>query len=259
MNHSMLIAPETRPDRLDPLLFVATLIIATLLYLATNGSVVGVVLPCFHAGWKTFRTGLWLLRIDPNRIRARVCFIFYIATAFWKVALAALVSMLIFGLAENNIIGRKPNIDEIKSVVLTLFGGITLNTFIGIIASIAAVRYRIRVWVHPRLRMTTAYDSRLFSIFRLVYRRFNHAIFVVGTTVVFPPVILGIILAAVLTCGNTANHIPTTTELIVLNAILWGGPLAMIPCYMWLSSRIIARNPRECWPDWFIKSTGLPR
>jgi hypothetical protein len=249
MSEETFAIPETPPSKLGPLSFIVTLIVATLLFLATNGSAILVVLPCIHAGWSTFCAGLWLLRWDPNRVRARVCFIFYIAAACWKAALAALLTVLVFGLAENNLLGRKPNDDEIASVLIMLFGGATLNTIIGITATIAALRHRVRVWVHPQLGRSMEYQYRLFGVVKLFYRRFNHAIFVVGTALVLPPVIIGCFLLAVMTVGNNANQVPDATEIIVTLGVLFGGPLAMIPCYARLSSRIIARSPQECWPE----------
>jgi hypothetical protein len=77
-------------------IFLVTLAVATLFYLASGNVIASAVLPCWHAGWRTFRTGVWILQSDPHRFRARVCFAYYVAAACWKAALAALLSVGIF-------------------------------------------------------------------------------------------------------------------------------------------------------------------
>ena len=37
-----------------------------------------------------------------------------------------------------------------------------------------------------------------------------------------------------------------------------GVPIAMFPCYAWLSSRIIARTPQQCWPQDTIQAEPRP-
>jgi hypothetical protein len=244
---NMFNAPETRANKSDLLIFITILIVAVILYLATNVSVFIAVLVFLHAGWKTFRTGLWLLKNDPCRARARICFTFYVAAAFWKAALAAIITLGVLIYASNKF-GFQPNMDEAKASGITLFAGIILNNIIGLCATIAALHYKIRVWVHPQL-FTMSYDKFTYLkriAFPLAY--INHAVYVVGTAIVFPFVIVGIVCLAILTCGNNIHHDPSNLEMIFELSILFGCPVAIIPCYAWISSRIIARNPQECWP-----------
>jgi hypothetical protein len=253
----MSIEPEAQPDRFNPSLFVVILIFATILYFATNGSVLIAVLPCLYAGWKTFRAGLWILKSDPYRTRARICCTFYFAAAVWKIAADAFLTAMIFGIAEN-CLGFQPKIESFAAITITLLGGIVLNTLIGLIAIFAAIHYKIRVWIQPHIRTILHDDLRYASILKLHYYGFNHAIFVVGTALLFPIVIFTVICFALLTTGQNANHVPTESELIIGMSILFGGPIAMIACYIWLSSRIIARNPQECWPiESFLNSEEL--
>src|SRR5574340_969567 len=95
-SETVLQSAETPLGRLKPLLFGSTLLVATLLYLTTKEPVLAAILPCVHGGWNTFRTGLWLLRADPRRLRARTCFAFYVAAACWNAAAAGVASVGLF-------------------------------------------------------------------------------------------------------------------------------------------------------------------
>jgi hypothetical protein len=37
-------------------------------------------------------------------------------------------------------------------------------------------------------------------------------------------------------------------QMLVIFGLFFGGPLGALPTYGWLSHRIIARSPSECWP-----------
>jgi hypothetical protein len=256
--------PDTtpsRPGRLEPLLFVATLIVATLLYLVTKRPALAVILPCLHGGWETFRTGLWVLQSDPCRPRARTCFAFYLAAACWKSAASAFLAVVIFIVAAM-ITGFQPNINEFAATMFVLAGGVVLNMFLGLGAICAALRQKIRVWVHPRLRAMTDGDLRRVAELGPVRRGanhaifgLNHAIFVVATALAFPVAGAGALAVAILTVGKNRNQLETVPATIFLCLTLFGAPLATIPGYVWLSLRIVARSPQECWPELTSGST----
>ncbi len=66
--------PTTATRGWRAIAFLLTLAVATLVYLVSGNVIISTVLPCLHAGWSTFRTGLWILKSDPRRFRARTCF-----------------------------------------------------------------------------------------------------------------------------------------------------------------------------------------
>jgi hypothetical protein len=197
--------------------------------------------------------GLWILNRDTNRTRARVCFAFYLAAAFWKAAATAFVSA--FGLAVvQGFTGEPPTSEEIAATMLTLAGGVSLNTLIGLGAIFAAVKFHIRVWVHPRIQIPcfdsepeTACESESTRAQDLRQFGFNHAVFVVATAITLPVVALGCGTLAGLLTGEAADQVSPVTMMIGAG-ILIGGTVALIPFYGWLSSRIVAGNPQECWP-----------
>ena len=80
------------------------------------------------------------------------------------------------------------------------------------------------------------------------YPGFNHATFVVATALVFPLAALGAILLVVLPIAANREAAGTTLSMILVFLVVFGFPLAAIPCYAWIAARIIARHPAECWP-----------
>ena len=232
---------NARPSRFGPFLFAFTLLAAALLYIATGEMILAVILPCVHGAWNSIRTGIWLFNSDPRRSRARICLIFYIATACWKAAAAALTFIVVMILT-----GLEPNMKDFIANLLVLFGGIIFNSIFGLVAIGAAVFYKVRIWVHPRLRQQVQGDLRLVASLTPFQIRINYAIFVVATALLVLPVIADVAYFAYLTAGNAI--ITDTGKIIFMVIVLIGGPICMVPCYAWLSSRIIARSPCECWP-----------
>ncbi len=173
-----------------------------------------------------------------------ICFIYYLAAACWNAAAAAVAFIFLA------IITRiEPNMKDVEANLYVLVWGILFNTILGLVAISTALRYKIRVWVHPRLRSQVQGDLRLAANLKPLRCGFNYAIFVTATALVFLAVIVGVIFFAVQTIDQKVNAPVTTFHLLYMFSVLFGCPLAMIPCYAWLSSRIIARSPRECWPE----------
>jgi hypothetical protein len=228
-------------------IFLFTLVVATLIYLASGNVIVSTVLPCCHAGWRTFRTGLWILRTDPRRFRARTCFAYYVAAACCNAAFAALLVVGIF-IEVALRTGVEPSMDEFIATMWVLIIGVLLNTALGIAATVAAIVGKIRVWVHPRLQSILHGDLRLAPQHPRRYPGLNYAIFVLGTAYVCPLVTLLAILLAVLPIGVTREEADSSIVLMVGSFAILVLPVAALPGYAWLSARVVARHPAECWP-----------
>ena len=243
---STLEIPMERPRLRRWFPFVSAVAVGIILFLATKNVFASAILPSLVAGWSSFYTGLWLLQSDQRRTRARTCFAFYLAAACWKSAAAALTTVIVFAFVAE-LTGKDPTMEQFSATMLTLVAAVVLSTLIGLGATCSAVAYRIRVWVHPRLRARL--DGNLSSVARLdsTHDGFNHAIFVVATSLAFPIVALGGGSLVLLLADETPNEVEMIPA-IVSFVTLFAGPFAMIPLYAWLSSRIIARNPQECWP-----------
>ncbi len=220
---------------------------AVALYLATGRLALAVFFPCLHAFWHTFQTGWWILHVDPVRRRARVCFAFYLAAACWKAAATALLSIGFF-LWMAIKFNRQPNMEEAAANMMVLAIGVGLNTILGMGAIWAAIRYKIRVWVHPRLRRLVQDDLRQAYQLPPLRSGWNLAIFVVATALLFPAVSLGAAFCAWLSFGMDVAQVQAAWVGILTCLAVFGVPIPAVVGYAWLSSRIIARSPGECWP-----------
>lgn len=236
-------------------LFLLLLAAAALLFLVSGRAITSVAIPSLVAGWGSFRTGLWILKVDPQRFRARTCFAYYVAAAFWNAALGALVSIGIFVVVAEKA-GIDPDMDEFEATLIVLLGGIVLNTAVGFVATIAALVGKVRVWVNPKLPQHVHGDLRLAAHQSGLVPKFNFAVFVVGTAVVFPLAVLGIFVLALLTGASSKGAEFSVLSLVGFVAV-FALPFAGVPMYAWLSARVIARHPVECWPPATLDQEGV--
>lgn len=213
--------------------FVALLIAGLIIFLLTKIPIAGAILPGVRAGWNSLSTGIWILRTDERRGRGRICAAFCLAVAFWKAAAVAFISVLAF-IAMLYVFGDDPDMDRFAATMLMLAGGVTVTAVIGLAASVAAATIHIRVWIHPRLREMT--DDKLRALEELPLRPgFNHAVFVLATSLAVPPLAI---------CAFCLIEFVSMQFTL---AILFFGPFLAVTGYMWLSSRILATHPAECW------------
>jgi len=225
---------------------------AVVLHLLVGYALFVAALPCALAAWKSFRCGFWLLRSDPVAARGRACCWFCLAVGCWKATATALAVVLILMGIEIMTGLRIPvqqALKEANFALLIMAVGVSLSTLIGIIAIALALRGKVRVWVHPGLRQRChgeyAYVAECALSYR--YRQMNHAVSVLALSVLFPLAAAGTGLLMWLGYNHPNNNAPAVLNLIGF-LLLLAGPLAMIPVYLFLSSRIIARVPADCWP-----------
>lgn len=225
--------------------FLPALVFGILLYLATQSAVAGVIVPTLVAGWNSLDSGLWLFRTDWNRPRANACLQFYLATACWKSAAAALFTVVSFVITKH-LTGDDPGLDQFAALMIVLIAGVVLSVLIGLASVIHAVKRRIRVWVHPRIRLKARGDFESLGSDLRVVDGFNHAIFIVATSLVVPPLLFGSSALVLVVGGDNPNNVDPTSFVVAFGVFL-SGPIVMIPVYAWCSARIIAKTPNECW------------
>lgn len=205
------------------------------IFLVTGKLIAGAILPAIYAGWSSFRTAWWILCSDHNIARRRICATFCIATGFWKVSASAFSSVITF-LIVAHFTGNPPDMQRFATTMITLTSGVALTTLVGLVAAISAAYTRTLVWVHPRLREIT--DGELNEAANLppLYY-FNHGIFVLATSLAFPLLALASYLL-----------IDYKSDLFSHCVLITSTALALIS-YVWLSSKIIATHPEDCWND----------
>lgn len=224
--------PSARLDK-PVVKFLSFLALGTVAFGVTGSLTCGAVMPSICAGWRSFRTGWWILRSDHRRSRAGICSCFCFATGFWKGAAAALASIGVV-MAEHQLTGKEPDQAEVIVTLQRMFAGILLTAVIGLLASVCAAIARVRIWVHPLLRDWAQGDFSVIGNL-IVTHRLNHAMFVLATSLGCPMLVPMYFLLI---------HPPTP---IMLPLVTIGGAILTIVSYGWLASRIIATRPDECW------------
>ena len=240
--------PHTKGSHSTPLLGVATVAAAGLVYCLTGHPLLAALLPWLHGGWNTFHTGFWILRKDPLRSRARICFVFYLAAACWKAAAAALAMVLIFAFADG-MFGVKLNQKEIVATVMAFLAGLVLNSLIGVIAVTAAIIYGVRAWVQSNLRTVVRGDlSRASQIGPSPRQTLNFGVVVVITAMLLPVIVALTVAMSMATMDKKANPHVDDSQVMLWLFVLFAGPLIVYVFCKWLTARVIAKSPQECWP-----------
>ena len=272
---------EDSSSRSGLLWWLVALCTAVVLHLLIGYALFVAALPCAQAAWKSFRCGFWLRRADPVAARGRACWWFSMAVGCWKAAATAFVLVLVLfaiGVWRDKQLdaqrqGRRPGPEEqairdrmereVISASLIVPTGACLCTLIGMVSIVVALRGKVRVWAHPSLRQRCHGDFNRLRDYARPRRSspnrpindvaalralgpFNHVIFVVAISLLLVPACLGT--GYMMWYGYNHPKDAQNMPLAIGFSLVFGGPLAMIPVYAFLSSRIIARVPAECWP-----------
>jgi hypothetical protein len=244
---------EDASGRHDFFAWLIVLSMAIAIEAVTGNALIAVLPIAVHAGWKSFRCGWWLKTVDPVSRRAWACFWFYLATACWKAAACAFVTIVIFGVIEN-FVGQPVPMDAVIAELQVMLCGVVLSVIVGIAAVVSALRGKVRVWVHPGVREQCHGDFNRLAEIRGPFfgnprkhpHGFNHAVLIVITSVAFPPLVAGtalIICELAILAFRPGPHVFGIAGLLLMGV----GALASIPAYSFLASRIVARTPAECW------------
>ncbi len=211
---------------------LALFAVGIVIFVTTSSTVAGAVLPSLFVAWGSLRAAWWIVREDYHPSRRVICFAFYLATACWHAAAVAFASLLTF-VCLTILTGSEPTMETFVATMFTIVGGAALATILGLGASISAALAGVRVWVNPKLRKLTHDDLRNVATLPN-YPAFNHAVFVLATSVALP------ILATC--CYLLTINVSGTVTLVALTL----GPLTAIVGYYLVSSRMIAKHPAEC-------------
>lgn len=223
------------------------LAIGVIVYAVTKNVFLGALLCSLRAGWPVVQSWRVIRAVDRLPRRRRVLFLFYCATACWRTAASALISILVFILFDKAL-GHKVDFDHITATLLVLFGGIVFNTVIGLAGVICAVASGQRVWVNPTLFKMVKRWARTRDEAEFARPRFNYVIFTIGTAVSLPSLIPGLVLLSFVGQAGQALYVNLGFVLLLL-----GFPIA-IASYFYLSHRIVAWTPNDCWPEGFFSA-----
>lgn len=225
------------------ILFVLGLAVGWLVFRVTQNLVVSVAVQFVLSGWPAVSTGLWLFNRDDHFGRAWACLFFSLAIAAWNSAASAVASILILASIFQK---AQPPENEIAAILVSLLLAVALCLLLGYIAIAIAIVFSVRVWLHPDIRDDLVAEPELRATTNNDDQRLNRAFPIVAANVISPPCILATITMTLALIWNA--NAPNEALAWVSICMLFGGPLAAIPIYVWLSRRILARKPADCWP-----------
>jgi hypothetical protein len=229
------------------------LLAAIAVHQVTGSPIAGASLFALHAGWKSFRCGVWLKRVDPVASRAWACLWFYIGAGCWRAAAWTLVAGLVL-VEVSNLFGQPLPEKELFVELFVFAGCICLTSLLGLVAVASALRGRVRVWVHPSVREACHSDfARLGEIggvnvpnLGAYHGGFNHAEYVVALSLIVPAVITATAVLICSTLNQPRDQVLTLREGL-LTSLPFTASLAMIPIWIMISRKVVARAPAECW------------
>ncbi len=221
----------TRPQM--TIQYLVLLVLGMVIAFFFSMEIAGVLLPSMRAGWRSWGNFWWVLRVDPNRRRAWVVSGFCLADGFFKAAAAAAITVGIF-VAVFRLTGRLPNKNNFAVTMTILATAVFMTSLIGLTASFVAMCGKIKIWVHPELPRLISCQLRSIDS-QETPRKFNHAIFVVVTSICVPLLIgFGLLLIEERSVGFS---------LALLLMTFFAGTFG----YLFFFRRIIAEEIENCW------------
>lgn len=219
------------------------------LYWVTNNPIVASTIPSLLAALPQLRAAFWLLHRDPNGNRRRVCFMFYVAAAFWQaagIAFASFLLLMLFG----NLLGIPPNAQRGEAFIVIILVGVLTTSLLGVIAAVFAWLCKIRVWVHPRIQAWCREDFELLKQVRFAIAKFNYATFVLAAGLQLPVLLVGTMVMILATAKpDRFNAAESSLSLAIMTVFYILLPIAMLCLQFWISGRIVASQPADCWTD----------
>jgi hypothetical protein len=222
-----------------------------LIYEVTAQPNLGAVFVCAKFGWNDFRTAFWLRRHDSDSGRGWACFWFYLSSALWKIAITAVLVILLVAFLSAGPQQPQPRPALVPphfpawlpGVALTACIGFGLSTFTTAIALALAVRYQVKFWLTGqthRFRRRNSWPP--YNLYRFPDNQANR-VFVTAL------IILIFLLLALLFVGLVAARMaldPAAAIFVIVTAVSSGAVLVLIGRDV-LQEHFVARVPWECW------------
>lgn len=239
---------DSRP-RYGAVAWVAMVFLSWLVFELTADEALASVVACGKFGWNDWLTARWLRKSDPDLRRGSACSWFYLASAAWKLAVAATAGMfLLAGLEANANAGQAPG-REFTLVAIEAIVGFAVAALLSSIACVVGWRSGRRAWVD-----STLHASRRQNAWPPVAQGKQNRVPALLTSAILawltPLGIAGLI--ALLPPMNPQRPAPPGGEswfaLAVVGGMI-GSAFAVLAFREFLLQRVSAQSPRECWPE----------
>ncbi len=214
-----------------------------LLILTLNPLLTG-LLPYLRAGWPALRTAFWLKQTDPWTARGTVGFLFHLGMALFRAGACGFVCVL-STVVIANVTQKQPDLRPFIVAILTIAFGCILSSIFGWIGIAIALRHRVRIFVMSNLYSVCHGDFTVATTLGPGITRTNPANYIIGVAAAAP--LLAIWFAAMLTTAPGDHVDKIETAPFILLVLLPFLIIACIALVVFLSGRITAQSPGECW------------
>lgn len=202
------------------------------------------ILPYLRAGWPALRTAFWLKKSDPWKARGTVGFLFHLCLALFRAGICAFICVLSTAFFSS-MIQKEAHLTTLMIAILTILLGCFMSSIIGWIGIVIALRNRVRIFVMSNLHSICRGDftvAKTLGTGRNGTNPGNYVIAVVTSSSLF-----AIWFVAMLISVPPQVNGENKTALFILLCLL---PVLVITCVIlvdFLSKRIMAKSPAECW------------
>ncbi len=225
--------------------WLVVLAISVGIFLLTLSPLLGMVWPYLRAGWAPVRTAWWLLRNDPWPARGKACFCFHLAMAGFRAGVVGVFMVLVMAIIvaprQNNVVPTQFIIG-----ICVVMAGVGLSFVFGWWGTILAFRHGVRVFVISNLceRCHAAF-SQIERVSKLKFM-VNPANYIMAVAIVAPALAIWFA-AMVATMPPPGDAKESELVSLMLGWALPGLGVCSIVLLFYLSRRLIAQTPHECW------------
>ena len=243
---------HTDDERADPLAnaksWLIVFAISVGVFVLTFSPLSAMALPYLRAGWPAFQTGCWLRKADPWPARGRVGFYFHLAMAGFRAAVAGVFALVLMAVIEQNL-QRQADLNQVMVALGVILAGVGLSFSFGGWGTVIALKNRVRIFVISDLKHLCHGDY--FQIVRLPMHRYlvNPANYVMTVAIAAPSLALWfvVMLLAMPKPGEPDLRGLQMSRAMLLLALLPVLAILILALLIFLSRRMIARTPLECW------------
>lgn len=247
----------------SPLTWSALIVAGWTLYELTTQPALAAVVICLKFGWEDFRTAFWLRRSDPYQARAKACFALYVASGLWKTAITA--TIMFFAIAVATAIteraGPRPQPGKVD-VPLTFIGSLVTALIGYVLLAVAtcralwlSLRHGIKLWLNSAVHRARRQglwppNEACKGSSNKAQRVLLTALLVLGIPALMIAIVNMVILADALGVkqANREDRLVMFVTTGMLAAV-FGSGVVFLGLRDFLSRRIAAAIPCECWGD----------
>ena len=223
--------------------WVIFVVSAVLLMLTLNPLLAG-FLPYLRAGWPAARTAFWLKSADSWKARGTVGLLFHLCMALFRAGGSGFLSIVVTVIVAE-VTHEQPDLILFAIAVLTIVFGCFLSTILSCFGAVIAVRHGVRIFVSSHLCKICHGDFTEARTLELGSVRTNPGNYILAVATATPMLTIWFV-AMLMTMPGPMEKDDNIASFIILCLLPILGSLC-IAIVIFLSRRIMAHSPVECW------------